>query len=365
MTSPSSEQDYWAAWSACPGIGPTRFHHLLKTFGSAQAAWQASPEQLREQGIKGNLLNQIISHRQNFSWANLAGQLDKWQVKIITETNKTYPKLLSKADDRPFLLWTKNFASQNFSSPSVAVVGARKITPYGRQVTQKLVTDLVHAGCTIVSGLMYGVDEMAMLSAIQAGGQPVGVWAGGLDTLWGGSRQRLAETVLASGGTLLSEYPLGLKPSAGTFPARNRIVSGLSLGVLVTEAASDSGSLITAGYAAQQGREVFAVPGPIFSDLSQGVSHLLKSGAQLVTSADDILQVLKLTRAPGSPSAILNPDTLPPDQRQIWQLLSGGPLGTDQLVRTLNLPSHQVLNTLTQMELAGLITSSSDKISRS
>lgn len=358
---PSQESHYYAAWSSCPGIGPTRFGHLLKTFGSAQNAWQASLEDLREQGITGKLLDQISDHRQNFSWANLAQQLKQWQTNFITEEDKHYPDLLKKTNDKPFLLWSKNFAPDIFNRPTIAVVGARKITDYGRQVTQKIVTQLAMSGCTIVSGLMYGVDEIAMRAAIDSGGKTVGVWAGGLDTLWGGSRQRLAESVLASGGTLLSEFPLGFKPSPGTFPARNRIVSGLSLGVLVTEAASDSGSLITAGYAADQSREVFAVPGPIFSDLSQGVSHLLKSGAQLITSATDILTALNLTRTPGSPSSpskVINPQDLPPDQRQIWQLLSGGPVEVDLLVRQLDLPSSQIMPTLTQMELSGLISSS-------
>jgi DNA processing protein len=333
----------------------------LKIFGSAGNAWQASSQDLIEQGITGKLTDQIRDHRSNFSWANLAQLLNRWQIDLITESDKLYPELLLKTDHQPFLLWCKNNQTSIFSQPTIAVVGARKVTPYGRQVTQKIVAELTRSGCTIVSGLMYGVDEIAMRAAIDAGGHTVGVWAGGIDTLWGGSRQRLAESVLTSGGTLLSEYPLGLKPSPGTFPPRNRIVSGLSLGVLVTEAASDSGSLITAGYAADQNREVFAVPGPIFSDLSQGVSHLLKSGAHLVTSADDILQVLNLSRTSGSPSSsgqIFNPDDLPQNQARIWQLLSGGPVEVDHLVRELKLPSSEISNTLTQMELQGLISSS-------
>lgn len=210
--------------------------------------------------------------------------------------DKEYPILLKTIDGRPNQLYMEYEdgcpLGKIFAMPAVAVVGTRKITEYGKKVTSEIVTGLVGSGVVIVSGLMYGLDEVAHRAALATGGLTIGVWAGGIDTLRGTSREFLAEKILGGGGVIISEIPWGIIPKAEYFPPRNRIISGLSLATVVVEAGVDSGSLITAGYAADQGREVFAVPGPVTSPQSLGTAKLIQKGAMLVTSAQDILETL-------------------------------------------------------------------------
>ena len=380
-----TEQDYYLAWSACPQIGPIRFQHLLKVFGSAKFAWEASETELRDAGAGGKWLTTFLHHRQKFDFSQLKSRLKEWGISFLCQTDVGYPKQLKEINKAPIGLYVMNNESGSMKTGRrnsqrvsdvrcqwsdvnlLAVVGTRKITSYGRQVTRTLTQSLVDAGLGIVSGLMYGVDETAHRACVEAGGYTVGVWAGGLDTLFKGSRKNLAETVLQADGALVSEFPLGLQPSAQTFPYRNRIVAGMSCGVLVTEGSDKSGTLITAGYGAEQGKEVFAVPGPITSQQSAAPSQLIKAGAKLVTSVQDILDELPLVGAPlvGAPAsggapgawadtrpAHTNPTTA---ESQVLDLLRNEPLSLDQLSRRLKLPASELGSSLSMMELKGWV----------
>ncbi len=274
------EQKYWVAFSAFPGIGPVRFRSLLEHFGSAKKAWGAP------------LSDTFINFRKKFDIDEYLLKLENLHVSVLTLNNPKYPQLLKQIPDAPFLLYIKAKPGQDKLTleRTIAVVGTRNITTYGEEVTKRLVTGLVSYGFTIVSGMAYGVDAVAHQAAIDAGGKTIAVLGSGIDIIAPPSNARLYQAIGEEGqGAIVSEMPLGLRPNKGLFIARNRIISGLSMGVLVTEGAGDSGALITARNAGEQGREVFAVPGPITSPYSRGPAKLLKAGAILVETVEDIV----------------------------------------------------------------------------
>lgn len=213
-------------------------------------------------------------------------------VSVLTLNNPKYPRLLKEISDPPAVLYVRAKGSKINMEKTIAVVGTRHVTKYGEQVTKKLVTDLVARGYTIVSGLAYGVDAVAHQAAIDAGGKTIAVLGCGIDIIAPPSNATLYWDIVNGNGAVVSEIPLGIRTDKKRFVTRNRIISGLSLGVVVIEGGEHSGTLITAKYAADQGREVFAVPGPITSKYSRASSILLKNGAKLVESADDIIEEL-------------------------------------------------------------------------
>lgn len=277
------EKRYWVAFSVFPEIGPMRFQQLLNTFGTAKAAWKAP------------LSDKFIHFRKTFDLDEYLEKLGHLHVSVLTLSDPKYPKLLKEISDPPFLLYVrgKNTGEPINLNKTIAVVGTRKITPYGQEVTRKLVGGLVAHGFTIVSGLAYGVDAVAHQAAIDAGGKTIAVLGCGIDIIAPAGNATLYRMIGEEGfGAIVSEMPLSVRPDKELFIARNRIISGLSLGVVVTEGAGRSGTLITARYAAGQGREVFAVPGPITSLYSQGPARLIKQGAKLVERVEDILEEL-------------------------------------------------------------------------
>lgn len=348
------ESLYWLAFSAFEKIGPKRFSLLLDYFGSAKKAWGAERSKLLKIGLSQNLVSSFERFRKTFDPKDYFNQLKKQEISFMTIKEKDFPKNLKEIDDCPFLLYVKGKLKPE-DNLAIGVVGSRKATSYGRQVTQSLVTDLALAKITIVSGLAYGVDSVAHKTALEVGGRTIGVWAGGLDTL-NGFRKTLAGEIIKKGSAVISEFPLGFSPNKTTFPRRNRIISGLCLGVLVTEAAKRSGSLITASYAAQQGREVFAVPGPVTSFFSEGTAFLLKSGAKLVLRADDILEELEITKRPDRRSFKIVPETK--EEGILLFLLKEGEKSLDELVRSSKMRVDQVLPILTMMEIKGKIKKS-------
>lgn len=352
---------YWLAVNSFLGIGPLRFKVLLDYFGSAKKIWEAPEKELLKINLGQSLTKKFLEYRQQFDISSYLFRLKKSGVFALTWEDKNYPEKLKEIDSSPPVLYVFSIKylvssiKNLWEKKTIAVVGTRKITAYGRQVTEMLVNDLVGAGLVITSGLMYGVDEAAQRASIKAGGETIGVWAGGVDTAFIGSRKSLAEEVVKH-GAVISEFPLGMNPSKGTFPARNRIVSGLSLGVLVTEGAQDSGSLITARYAAEQGREVFAVPGPITSPLSKAGSSLIKKGAKLVSSSEDILEELGLSGKSGK-SGISKEEIekLSEDERKIWELLENQGMHIDEIVRQTGLESSKAGSLLSLMEIKGVV----------
>lgn len=290
------EKTYWVGFSVFPGIGPVRFKLLLGYFGSAMAAWEAPLAKLKKIRLGEKLSEQFDHFRKTFNLDEYLRRLTQLHVSVLTLKDSKYPKLLAEIPDAPFLLYIRGRGNDKpvGLTRTIAVVGTRKVTPYGVNVTRRLVEGLVANGFTIVSGLAYGVDAVAHQATIDAGGKTIAVLGSGIDIIAVPGNARLYHQIGEEGhGAVVSEMPLGLRPDKGLFVARNRIVSGLSLGVVITEGADDSGSLITARNATEQGREVFAVPGPITSQYSRGPAKLIKEGAKLVESVEDILEELK------------------------------------------------------------------------
>lgn len=298
---------YYLGLSAFPGIGPVRFSLLYSYFGSAKGIWEASESALLSVNLPHTLVSSFMQFRKLFSLEEYERDLQKKHVGVLPNTDPRYPKLLSAIDDAPFLLYVKGTPSFAVTSDgkkilqpinmerTIAVVGTRKPTAYGLAVTETLVKDLVAAGCTIVSGMAYGIDAAAHKTAIRENGKTIAVLGCGVDICAPAANRYIYDRCSRGGcGAVVSEMPLGLRPSKGLFPARNRIVSGLSLAVVVVEGTDESGALITARNAAEQGRDVFAVPGPVTSSMSKGPAKLLKAGAQVAESADDILSSLGL-----------------------------------------------------------------------
>lgn len=349
------ERNAWLALSVCNGIGPAKLQKLLDYFGTAQIAWEAPIEALKQSGIGPKMAGDFVIFRNKFDLAFYLKRLQKTEVWFITREEENYPKLLKQIKNPPPVLYGKgNKGCLDESLTRLAVVGTRKVTDYGRQVTEFLVTDLVASGCVIVSGLAMGVDAVAHQATLTANGKTIAVLGSGVDYCTPQENTRLYDQILAQGGLILSETPLGQMPNKGSFPMRNRIIAGLSQGVLVTEGAEDSGSLITAKDAIAEGRKVFAVPGPITSSVSKGPIALIGNGAKMVTSAKDILEELGMkNRDWGVKKKTIVGDT--PEEQHIIDLLQNENLSFDEIVRRAGLDSSKVGTLLSLMELKGVV----------
>jgi DNA processing protein len=282
------------ATSAIGGVGTVTFNYLLKYFKTLKAFWHTSDEQIRKLKIDTKTRESIISFRQKVEPKVYLEAVYERGIKVVSVVDRDYPANLRQISDAPPVLYYKGSLLPK-DDLAIAIVGARYATVYGRQVTEKLAYELVSNGLTIVSGLARGIDSIAHRSALEAGGRTIAVLGNGLDLIYPPENKSLADQIVQN-GALVSEFPLGFPSMPSNFPARNRIIAGLSLGVVVTEAAIDSGSLITAGQAAEQGREVFAVPGPITSKMSAGTNNLIKEGVHPTTEAADILEILDIRR---------------------------------------------------------------------
>jgi DNA processing protein len=360
------ETKCYIGFSMFPGIGPMRFQLLLRYFGTARAAWRAPVSQLKKIRLGDGRSDAFDHFRKNEDIEAYIDQLRKYSVSILPITSPKYPKLLKEISDAPFLLYVKGkkCARPINLEKTIAVVGTRKVTPYGKDVTRAISEALVACGFTVVSGMAYGVDAVAHQSAIDAGGKTIAVLGCGVDIIAPPCNARLYNEIVSGNGAVVSEMPLGMRPDRGLFPARNRIISGLSLGVVVTEGADDSGALITARNAAEQGREVFAVPGPITSPYSRAPAKLLKTGATLVESADDIVEALGLEKNQrineSNISKRIN-ELESKEEKKIVTLLSTQPMHIDQLVRASNLTTQKVGASLTVLEMKGIVSDLGDK----
>jgi DNA processing protein len=338
---PLDELAYWIAFNRVSGIGPVSFKSLLNYFaGDLPAAWQAGSKELAQAGLAQKAIENLTKLRTTSTPQQELEKLERLRIRVITWKDKAYPPLLREIDDSPPVLYTYGKLTE-VDQFALAVVGTRSSTTYGRQVTERLVGDLVKGQVTIVSGLALGIDTIAHTAALDGGGRTIAVLACGLDIIYPSTNRGLARRMVESGqGVLVTEYPLGVQPEGGNFPARNRIISGLSLGVLVTEAPEPSGALITANFALKHGREVFAVPGSILSSRSMDVN--------------DILEALNLFLVPQhvEMQAVL-PDN--DEERVLLKLLSHEPCHVDDPIRESELPTATVTATLTMMELKGMI----------
>lgn len=352
------EKKYWVGFNVFEGIGPLRFKLLYDFFGSAKEAFNATGEKLREVGLGEGLIRRFLVFRKTFDFDSYFVRLEELEVRVLCSEEESYPKLLKEIAGKPPILYVKSAkdieaSGKILSAKAIAVVGTRKVTGYGRQVTEMITEGLVDSGLVIVSGLARGVDEIAHETAINNKGLTIAVLGCGLDLVYPPEHKELANRIVKLGGALVSEFPLGMAAVPGNFPARNRIISGLSLGVVVTEAAEDSGSLITASDAAEQGREVFAVPGPITSPLSKGTSELIKKGAKLVSGVEDILEELGVRQV--ACRGMRDLGELGDGERKIIELLQNENLHIDEMARKLEIEMGKLGGMLSILEIKGII----------
>lgn len=359
MVEVGTELPYYVAFSVFPGIGPVRFKLLTEYFGSARSAWEAPVQTLKAIGLNEKLIASFTDFRKTFHIQTYLEKLVALHVSVLPITDARYPALLKEIPDAPFVLYVLGKRTENSIdlTRTIGVVGTRNITPYGKEVTETLVTDLVAAGCTIVSGMAYGIDAAAHWASIRSSGKTIAVLGCGIDIIAPPSNANLYHAIAEGAGAIVSEMPLGLRPNKGLFPARNRIISGLCRGIVVTEGADDSGALITARNALEQGRDVFAVPGPITSAYSRGPAKLLKQGAKLVESANDILEEFGwLSNQPGTSTARgIKPVGDNKQEDLILTLLYEGQRYIDDMVRATHLTMEVVAATLTVLEVKGKV----------
>lgn len=348
----AGELKYWIGFTMVPGVGPARLGLLLQAFGSLEAAWNAPAVGLKAAGLDSRTLASLEKRRASLNLDAELDKLDRAGVRALCWDDESYPALLREIDDPPPVIYVRGDLLPQ-DRTAVAVVGTRKASVYGREATNRLVTDLAHNGVTVVSGLARGIDTAAHKAALEAGGRTIAILACGLDMVYPAENATLAREV-ARHGALISEHPLGVKPEASHFPRRNRIMSGLSLGVLVVEASLDSGSHITVRCALEQNREVFAVPGSIFAPGSQGTHRWIREGAKLVTRAEDILEELNVA-AMGQQLQLQDSLPVTPSEAAILRCLSAEPEHVDVLRRRAELPIAEVSSALTMMELKGLV----------
>ena len=350
------ELSYWIAFSRVLGIGPVRFKLLLDFFaGDVAAAWQADSKALVAAGIEPKIGDAFLQQRAAIIPQRELERLEHLRIRIVTWKDGDYPTLLKRFEYAPPVLYMCGALTEDDQRFTLAIVGTRKMSAYGRQVTERFAGELARGKVTIVSGLALGIDTVAHTSALGAGGRTIAVLASGLDTIYPSENFNLARRIVESGqGALLTSFPLGVKPEKGNFPARNHIISALALGVLVTEAPPRSGALITANSALEQGREVFAVPSSIFSPAGAGVNKLIQDGAHPVISVNDILEQLNIYMLPQHVEAqAILPENA--EERTLLKLLSHEPCHIDELIRESGLVANTVASTLTIMELKGLI----------
>ena len=346
------EVAFWVGFNLVPGIGPKRVRMLLDRFGNLRQAWEANALSLAAAGLDHRSIQSLQEARSRLSLEREMERVRNAGAAVLTWQDPEYPKPLRKVPASPPVLYVRGKMLPR-DEMAVAVVGTRKASTYGREVAHMLTSELARCGVTIVSGLARGIDGEAHRAALAAGGRTLAVLGSGVDVIYPGEHRDLAERIVQN-GALVSECPIGAKPEAGNFPARNRIISGLSLGTLVVEAGRESGALVTARHALEQGRDVFAVPGNILAAGSRGVNGLIRDGAKPVVSVEDILEELNLNMVSEFVEAR---ESLPgsDDETRLLNQMEAEPMHVDELVRATGMPIAEVNSTLILMELKGMV----------
>lgn len=346
--------EYLVALHSVNGLGPIRLKSILDYFGDPKTAWEASPEEFLKLGIFKNVVDFLVETRKKLDPEQYLEHIYQSGIKVLTIFDDAYPELLKQIYDPPLVLYYKGEILP-IDARSVAIVGTRKVTGYGKMVTEKFSADLADFKVTVVSGLARGVDSCAHQTVVKKGGRTLAVLGGGLNNIFPPENNNLAKQISEGFGAVLSEFPPDHPSLPGNFPARNRIISGLSLGVLVTEAAEDSGSLITAKLALEQGRDVFAVPGPITSEYSKGPAALIKQGARLVSEAKEILEELGIDQGQGLRVKDEEKINLSETEQIIYDFLANEGKYVDEICQELRLAAAVVSANLIKLEIAGLV----------
>ena len=396
-----SDLKYWIAFDRVRYLGTVRFRALEGFFGSLEEAWRSPSMHFRTAGLDRRTVRNIEEARQKIDPDEELEKLQEAGVSAFNWNDDGYPPLLTQIPDPPPLIYVKGAINPE-DQRSIAIVGTRKATHYGKDASQVLAADLARAGITIVSGLARGIDTIAHRATLDANGRTLAVMASGVDWIYPRENKRLSEEIVEAGGALISEHPLGVRPDPRQFPRRNRLMSGMTLGTLIVEAGKGSGAIWTVRHALEQDREVFCIPGSIFSQASTGPNELIQQGAKLVSNYQDILQELNLNsiysmpvRAIGAPpqrkaiparvptnqmpmsrtptretapAPVSNPAPAPSiaepapasaaldnNEKTLLAQISHEPIHIDVICRGANLPAHVVSSALTIMELNGLV----------
>ena len=359
----------WLALALTPGLGPTKARRVLEFFGSVQALFRASLTELEAAGLRAVSAQALGTGRSMELAQDELAKAAAADARIIALDDPGYPEQLKQIYDPPLILYIRGNDAA-ISQPGIAVVGTRHPTPYGSGMAERLACDLAARGLVIFSGMARGIDTAGHRGAIAAKGKTVAVWGTGVDEVYPKENKRLVEQILALGGAVISEFPMGTFPAPQNFPIRNRIISGISLGVLVVEAAEYSGTRITARCALEQNREVFAVPGNVTNKGSWTPNTLIKQGAKLVATWEDIWEELptqvrlRLQPEPGNesqaeqPASLFGEAELAPHEKKIFALLKADEAThIDDIVERLEpaLSSSEIFAALFELELAGKV----------
>ncbi len=345
------ERTAWIGFHAIEGMSLRRLERLLERFGSALAAWQAPEAELRALGLPEGPLARLLAARQSGLPERVQEQAAQVGAEVLVYPDEEYPALLRQIASPPLALFVRGTLEPR-DGRAVALVGTRQASSYGVQVARAFATEFAQAGVTVVSGLARGIDRAAHEAALEAGGRTIAVLGTGIDVVYPGAHRGLAQRIVEQ-GALVTEFLPGTPPHAGNFPVRNRIISGLSLGVVVVEAPARSGALITANFALDQNRSVYAVPGPIFSEGTAGILRLLREGATPVGAARDVLEDLQLeARQLALPVAPRVPDAA----RPVIAALGSEAKHIDELAAELGIGIAQLSALLLELQLEGLVT---------
>ncbi len=351
----NNDLKYLIALTHFPKFGPVRMARIKKRFPFWKDAFHASTEALVRAGIEENIADEFAAARSGIDPDGIMEKLAKENIKTVAIDDKLYPKPLKEIYSPPALLYYKGKLPEN-EEFNIAVVGSRKYSSYGQMAAERIVEDLAKNNLTIVSGLALGIDALAHNAALKARGRTIAVLGSGLDkqSIYPYSNRYLADKIAASGGAVISEFPVGSPPLKHHFPQRNRVISGLSLGTLVIEASKKSGSLITAQFALEQNREVFAVPGSIYSPNSDGANDLIKKGAKVAVCAADIMEALDLAQIS---SFIDNKKIIPetPEEENLLNYMEKEPIHINDLIRLTKLDTNIINSTLVIMEMKGMV----------
>lgn len=348
----TADLKYWVGFSKVPGIGPARLRTLLDYYGDIASAWQANPGELRAIGLDKRSVENLVKVRNELNPEEELDKLDRLNVSVLTWDSPDYPKLLQSINDSPPTLYVRGTLTPQ-DEWAVAVVGTRQATNYGKECTRLIVSGLARSGIAVVSGLAYGIDTEAHQTVLNTGGRTIAVLGCGVDIIYPADNKKLGQAIIEQ-GALVSEYPLGTNPESGNFPRRNRIISGLSLGVLFVEGSIQSGARITTDYALEQGREVFAVPGSILRESGSGSNYLIQNGAKLVAGVNDILEELNLTMVTQhiEAQAVIPENEI---EARLLKQISLEPVHVDDLGQNTGLNASEIASALTLMELKGLV----------
>lgn len=347
-----NDKRYWIGFNLVKGIGAVRMRALLAYFDSLGDAWNAPAEQLQEAGLSPRLAESAVNLRAKVDLEKIWNQIEKQGISVLTWDDELYPPRLKEIEQPPPVLYARGEITLD-DHYAVAIVGTRRVTPYGRQIAEDLAAFLAGQGITVVSGLARGVDAVAHSAALKAGGRTIAVLGSGVDKIYPPEHLQIAEKMMKQ-GAVVSDYAVGTPPESANFPPRNRIIAGLSMATVVVEAGETSGALITAEFAAEQGREVFAVPGSILAPQSKGANKLIQQGAHPLLSPQDLTQALNLTRTGDFKAAR---KAIPADalEAQLLAALGAEPVHVDEIRNATGLPIEKVSATLTLMELKGMV----------